>query len=151
MCRCASPQISGVLVYIKPLWLKFGKVIVHFYISMIFQKLELTNTFVCKIYLQVDYHFFYLKYFKNLEYKASKHGIGRGVQNKSRGHVLKKFPGGFAPRLCSHCPPFICHSYVLISKISGVAQGLVFLEFIGNGNSIGPHPDHSHLHCHTQI
>ena len=40
---------------------------------------------------------------------------------------------------------------VLISKIRGVAQGLVFLEFIGNGNSIGPHPDHSHLHCHTQI
>ena len=85
VCRCASPIISGVLVYTKPLWLKFGKVIVHF-----------LNTFVCKIYFQNPSRpiFLLLKIFKNSEYKMSKHGIGIGVQSKSRGHVLKKFPGG---------------------------------------------------------
>ena len=40
---------------------------------------------------------------------------------------------------------------VLISKISGATWGLVYLECLGSGNSIGPHPDHSHLYCHTQI
>ena len=95
--------------------------------------------------------FLLLKIFKNLEYKASKHRIGRGVQSKSRGQVLKNFLGALPLDPLSHCPQFICHIYVLISKISGVAQGLVYLEFIGNGNSIGPHPDHSHLHCHTQM
>ena len=40
---------------------------------------------------------------------------------------------------------------VLISKTSGATWGLVYLECLGSGNSIGPHPDHSHLYCHTQI
>ena len=34
--------------------------------------------------------FLLLKIFKNFEYKTSKHGIGRGVQSKIRGHVLNK-------------------------------------------------------------
>ena len=40
---------------------------------------------------------------------------------------------------------------VLISKTSGATWGLVYLECLGSGNSMGPHPDHSHLYCHTQI
>ena len=102
--------------------------------------------------------FLLVKIFKNFEYKTSNHGVGRGAQSNSRGHVLKIFLGALPPDPLSlppdplsHCPPFICHIYVLISKINRVAQGLVYLEFIGNGNSTGPHPDHSHLHYHTQI
>ena len=41
--------------------------------------------------------FLLLKIFKNFEYKTSKHGIGRGVLSKSRGQVLKTFPGDVAP------------------------------------------------------
>ena len=41
--------------------------------------------------------FLLLEIFKNLEYKMSKHGIGTGVQSKSRGHVLKNFPRALPP------------------------------------------------------
>ena len=76
-------------------------------------------------------------------------GLAEVFRAEVEGRSSKNFLGALP---LSHCLPFICHiSNVLISKISRVAQGLVYLEFIGNGNSIGPHPDHSHLHCHTQI
>ena len=95
--------------------------------------------------------FLLLKIFKIWSTKRANMGLAEEFRAKVEGSSSKNFLGALPPDPLSHCPPLICHIYVLISKISGVAQGLVYLEFIGNGNSIGPHPDHSHLYCHTQM
>ena len=89
--------------------------------------------------------FLLLKTFKNLEYKRANMGLAEVFRAKVEGRSSKNFLGAFPPDPLSRCPLFICHIYVLISKISGVAQGLVYLELIGYGTSIGPHPEHSHL------
>ena len=79
-------------------------------------------------------------------------GLAEEFRAKVEGRSSKNFYGALPPDPLSHCPPFICHIFVLISKISGVAWGLVYLEFIiGNGDSIRPNPNHSHLHCDTKI
>ena len=56
VCRCASPEISGVMMCPKPLLLKFGKYILKL---TFIQRLAVMNTFVCKIYLEVDHYFFF--------------------------------------------------------------------------------------------
>ena len=101
---------------------------------------QIDEYFVCKIYFQVDLYFFYLKYSKIWNTKQANMGLAEVFRAKVEGRSSKNFLGALPPDPLSPCPPFICHIYVLIPKISGVAQGLVYLVFIGNGNSIGPHP-----------
>ena len=55
-------------------------------------------------------------------------GLAEVFRAKVEGMSSKNFQGALT------VPHLICHIYVLISKISGVAQGQVYLEFIVNGN-----------------
>ena len=107
VCRCASSQISGVLVYTKPLWLKFGKVIVHFVNA-------LSAKSICNQY------FYCLKYSKIWSTKQANMGLAEVFRAKVEDMSSTKFPGGggcCCPQT-PHCPLFICQVYVLISKIS---------------------------------
>ena len=83
--------------------------------------------FVCKVYLQPI--FLLLKIFKNFEYKTSKHGIGRGVQSKSRGHVFNKISGGGG--VFQYGKKRVCTAHVPCTESLASIVFYCFLLFLG--------------------